>query len=121
MPKRSPRVRAAATAQRSGPKTGRSVTVRTASDEQGERSLDNALPWDHIKAARFEPYGLGSLADLDQRHRKRIEDDPGFRYLVQEYALAKEIREQKTISLNEASGTVARRRGGTTRTRSAPS
>jgi carboxyl-terminal processing protease len=72
------------------------------SDEQGERSLDNALPWDHIKAARFEPYGLGTLADLDQRHRKRIEDDPGFRYLVQEYALAKEIREQKTISLNEA-------------------
>ncbi|MGD2083205.1 MAG: carboxy terminal-processing peptidase, partial [Chromatiales bacterium] len=53
----------------------------SSSDEEGERSLDHALPWGHIKPADFHGYGLGSLVDISSRHDRRIHDDPGFSYL----------------------------------------
>ncbi len=70
--------------------------------DQGERSLDNALPWDHIAPADYRTQGSVSVAKLAELDRKRIAKDPGFRFLFQEFALAKQITEQKTVSLNEA-------------------
>jgi carboxyl-terminal processing protease len=70
--------------------------------DQGERSLDNALPWDHIAPADYHTQGSVSVGNLAELDRKRIAKDPGFQFLFQEFALAKQITEQKTVSLNEA-------------------
>ena len=70
-------------------------------DDQGERSLDNALPWAQIRAVKYQPQGLGSLEAYQQKHLQRIKDDPGFAYLMQVEQLLKEVRDQDTVSLLE--------------------
>ncbi len=72
-----------------------------ASNEQGERSLDNALPWASIPATDFVATNLGSLAKYRRMHEARILDDAGFKYLSQLEALLKQAREEKTISLEK--------------------
>jgi len=72
------------------------------SEEQGERGLDNALPWARIKAAEHRRYRLGDLERLRQMHKRRIAKDPGFLYLKQETELINEMRKQKTVSLLES-------------------
>ncbi len=73
------------------------------SAEHGERSLDNALPWDEIKPARFVP----AQAPLDRfdsaklRHENRIESDKLFQLLLDEQRLVYEINEKKITSLQE--------------------
>lgn len=73
------------------------------SAEHGERSLDNALPWDEIKPARFVP----AQAPLDRfdsaklRHENRIESDKLFQLLLDEQRLIYEINEKKITSLQE--------------------
>ena len=73
------------------------------SAEHGERSLDNALPWDEIKPARFVP----AQAPLDRfdsaklHHESRIESDKLFQLLLEEQRLVYEINENKTTSLQE--------------------
>ena len=69
--------------------------------DYGERSLDNALPWDSIKPAVFQPWVLGSIDSVKARHSKRIETDPGFRFLSEEAGIIERLQEQKSVSLNE--------------------
>ncbi len=69
--------------------------------DHGERSLDNALPWAQIKAAKFSAEGATDPTALRERHLKRIESDAGFRMLVEEEALIQAVREQTTVSLLE--------------------
>jgi len=71
-----------------------------AANEQGERSLDNALPWASIPAADFSVSKLGALTKFRTMHEARIADDPGFIYLSQLETLLQEARDEKTISLN---------------------
>ncbi len=52
------------------------------SEEYGERSLDNALPWAQIKPADYKTKGDGSKPQLNKAHLTRIEHDPGFEMLV---------------------------------------
>lgn len=72
--------------------------------EQGERSLDNALPWAKIRPAKYKPITSSwyNLEVLRNRDKSRIARDPGFKYLI---SLAKDIKamvEKKSVSLNEA-------------------
>ncbi len=69
------------------------------SKKHGERGLENALPWAQIKPTAFEIQGLGSLQKYRGQHQKRIENDPGFRYLKDQALLLNEVRERTTVSL----------------------
>ncbi|CAK0764796.1 carboxyl-terminal processing protease [Gammaproteobacteria bacterium] len=72
------------------------------SDEEGERTLDNALPWAHINPARYTPLKLGPLEPLKLRSEQRVKADPGFALLSQREVLLKELDKHKVVSLNEA-------------------
>ncbi len=72
-------------------------------EDQGERSLDNALPWAAVRPARFVSGQLNDklLDEVRMRHRKRVETDPGFQYLLAEASAAKQARDKKSVSLLE--------------------
>ncbi len=71
--------------------------------EIGESSLPNALPWDRIDKAPFEhvnrvaPY----LEALKKASEERRATDPDFVYLRSEMARARDIYQEKSITLNE--------------------
>lgn len=69
----------------------------------GESSYDNALPWTSIKAAPFVP--AGDLKDivplLDRKHDVRMAGDKDFQYLQEDIALVTKLRKDNLISLNE--------------------
>ena len=73
-------------------------------DEQGERGLPNALPWEHIKPARYTP----ANAPIDQYDRvrrqfqERIKTEKLFQLLLKEHKLAEDANEQTTVSLMES-------------------
>lgn len=73
-------------------------------DEVGESALPNAMPWDTIPSARYVPYQDYSrrLPDLRKQSEARQAQNPDFRYLNESIALARELKKQKTLSLNEA-------------------
>ncbi len=71
--------------------------------EIGESALPNAMPWDTIPSARYFPYQDFSkrLPELRKSSDTRQASDPDFRYMNETIALARELKQQKTISLNE--------------------
>ena len=78
--------------------------------DQGERSLDNALPWASVRPANYSIGGINKKAVEAARknHQLRIGQDPGFVYLVGEAEAIKQARQQETISLLEAERRKAR-------------
>jgi len=70
--------------------------------DYGERSLDNALPWDSIKPATFKSWSLGSLETVRDRHAERVAQDSGFNYLKEEATLIEALQHKHAVSLNEA-------------------
>jgi len=70
----------------------------------GEASFDNALPWTRIKAADYVPVGdvQAQLPRLLAWHSTRVQHDRDFQNLLQDVAMAKELRKNNVISLNEA-------------------
>lgn len=70
--------------------------------EHGERSLENALPWDRIRSARYSPYRPVDVQQLRQRSTARILQDDGFRMLMSRGELLSEINEQQEVSLQES-------------------
>jgi len=71
-------------------------------EKEGERSLDNALPWARIDAVAHATGKLGVLDAIRAANQKRVAADAGFQYLLEEEELRAEIRDRKTVSLNEA-------------------
>ena len=73
-------------------------------EEIGESSLDAALPWDHIRPARYQKYNDFSpiIPQLELLHKKRVVKNPDYTYLVKTNNLIKQKRELKQIILNEA-------------------
>jgi carboxyl-terminal processing protease len=73
-------------------------------DQFGESSYDNALPWTQIKAANFMPIGDLSrlLPLLEQRHAGRIAKDKDFQYLLEDLRDIQQQRANRQLSLNEA-------------------
>ncbi|MCC2639462.1 MAG: peptidase [Moraxellaceae bacterium] len=74
-----------------------------AEEEVGESALPNAMPWDTIPSARYVPYQDFSrrLPELRKLSDARQASDPDFRYLNESIGLARELKKQKTLSLNE--------------------
>ena len=71
------------------------------SDETGERSLDNALPWDEIRPARYIPANapVDRYNAARELHEKRIKDDKLFQLLLTELKLIYETNQTTTTSL----------------------
>ncbi|MEC5160272.1 MULTISPECIES: carboxy terminal-processing peptidase [unclassified Janthinobacterium] len=73
------------------------------SENFGESSYDNALPWTSIKPALFVP--AGDLKDivplLERKHEARVSKDKDFQYLQEDLALVAKLRKENLISLNE--------------------
>lgn len=69
-----------------------------------EANLDNALPWEQIKAANYSPAGnlKARMPALSARHEARVQDDPDFIAFQAEIAEIKRQNEQRQVSLNEA-------------------
>ncbi|MDH3280915.1 MAG: carboxy terminal-processing peptidase [Gammaproteobacteria bacterium] len=72
--------------------------------EQGERSLDNALPWAAVSPLRFEAGAVtfDVIEEARHRHDQRVIRDPGFQYLIAEAEAFREAREKNQVSLVEA-------------------
>ncbi|MGE5354393.1 MAG: carboxy terminal-processing peptidase [Acidobacteriota bacterium] len=72
--------------------------------DYGESSEPSALPWDRIAPSHYELYTkLGNIIpELNKRHEERAKSDPIFSNYLDEVKEAKEDRQQKTVSLNEA-------------------
>jgi carboxyl-terminal processing protease len=81
------------------------ISFPSAGDEKdhGERSLENALPWDSIEPVHsvdlIKKQGIEAILP---GHRQRIKMDPGFRFLQEESRIVKELRERDSISLLES-------------------
>lgn len=76
----------------------------TDTEEFGESSFDNALPWTQIKAADYTPeVNLTSIVPmLIASHDKRVSHDKDFKYLQEDIAEFNKLRQKNLISLNEA-------------------
>lgn len=70
--------------------------------EHGERSLENALPWNSILPAKYDRNKLGDLSAYREASQKRISADEGFRMLTARERLLKELDDEDTVSLKEA-------------------
>lgn len=72
-------------------------------EDFGERSLDNALPWDKVAPARFVPASapVSSFEDVRRLHEARIKTDRAFNLLMDELRLLRDASERTTVSLNE--------------------
>lgn len=68
-----------------------------------EANLDNALPWEQIKAADYSPTGnlKPRIPALQARHEARVKNDLDFIALQQEIAETKRQQERRQVSLNE--------------------
>jgi carboxyl-terminal processing protease len=71
------------------------------SQDYGERSLDNALPWAHIDPAHFKIKGSDTSLALLEHHQHRIEKDPGFEMLIDQGKRFSELDNRKEVSLLE--------------------
>jgi len=71
---------------------------------QGERALENALPWAAVQPVKYSAQSINSrvIEQVRTRHIARIQKDAGFRYLLAEAEADKEARDQKTVSLLES-------------------
>lgn len=72
------------------------------SQDYGERAFDNALPWDSIRPAKFEP-AVAPVEKFDmvrEQHEKRIANDERFEALLKRTKFLEQQREDKTVSLN---------------------
>lgn len=73
-------------------------------DEDGERALDNALPWDKIGSAGFSEGDAkrSAIVSARRQHTQRIRRDPAFDYLLAEMKASHRMEEEVAISLIEA-------------------
>jgi len=74
--------------------------------EYGERSLDNALPWTSIDAARYDPSGDMSrlVVVAGSRYQGRIANDQEFSWLLSDIEDFNEHSNEKSVSLLESVG-----------------
>lgn len=73
------------------------------SEDIGESALDNALPWDQIRAARYRKFRQVRpfIKTLREQHKKRAAANPGLIFLANSFARLKEQKEKTLVSLNE--------------------
>ncbi|MEW8507858.1 MAG: carboxy terminal-processing peptidase [Candidatus Thiodiazotropha sp.] len=72
------------------------------SDDYGERSLENALPWAQIRPANFITKGKWAMPHLIENHTSRVHNDPGFEMLVDQERRIQEMEKRTEVSLLES-------------------
>lgn len=72
--------------------------------EVGEESQPSALPWDQIPTSKYSKYSdlTKVIAQLKEKHEKRIKDNPDFKYLLEDIAEYRKQKNEKEVSLNES-------------------
>lgn len=73
------------------------------SDAQGERGLDNALPWAEVAAADYDAWSTG-VANYDAAqalHESRYSADDSFTLLIEELEAQREASNRNSVSLVE--------------------
>ena len=74
------------------------------SEEIGESSQKNALPWDEIAATRYR--GDRSIAaltpELARRHQARVAGDPDYQVFLRDLEFTRQQRDKTTVSLLES-------------------
>ena len=73
------------------------------SEDVGERSLENALPWASIKAAHYQHFGPQrvNVKALSEQSQKRISKDAGFELLVAQDEELMSALDKKSITLQK--------------------
>ncbi len=71
--------------------------------EVGEASLPNALAWDTVPSAKYEPVNITPpvLPELRKRSESRVTSDKDFAYVRTEIEQFKKMKDEKSVSLNE--------------------
>lgn len=71
--------------------------------ETGESVELNALPWDSIEPAGYQPLGdfTPLLPELQKRHTARVAKDPEFHYVAEDIRWYQEEKQKTRLSLNE--------------------
>ncbi|OED35153.1 hypothetical protein AB833_31445 [Chromatiales bacterium (ex Bugula neritina AB1)] len=74
------------------------------SDAQGERGLDNALPWAEVAAANYKEWSDTNTdyTDVQARHESRYRDNKSFSLLIEELDAQRVARAQRHVSLLES-------------------
>ena len=72
--------------------------------EQGERSLDNALPWTKISPTQFDNRHISKqiVENLERQHVSRTKDDEKYQSLIKLYNLNESLQKQTELSLNQS-------------------
>ncbi len=73
------------------------------SDAQGERSLDNALPWAEVAATKYDAWSTAETdySDIQAKHETRYRNSELFDVLIEELETQRETRAQRSVSLVE--------------------
>jgi carboxyl-terminal processing protease len=73
------------------------------SDQIGEASLENPLPWDTIRPVNFEKFNLVQpfLSTLKTQSDERIATNQDFRYVRQDIDQFRKVQDEKTATINE--------------------
>ena len=73
-------------------------------DDIGEAALDNALGWDKVEALPHRKYNDidPMLAELQQLHKTRVQEDPDYRYLLDQIQLREDNETIESLSLNRS-------------------
>ncbi len=73
------------------------------SDAQGERGLDNALPWAEVEAAKFDPWSTkkADYSRVQSLHEARYQASDSFKLLIDELEAQRIARAQSSVSLVE--------------------
>jgi len=74
------------------------------SREEGERALENPLPWARVEAVGYSPQAapVDAFDRARELFRQRLAEDEGFRLLLEEQSLLDEGKERTTITLKES-------------------
>jgi carboxyl-terminal processing protease len=78
-------------------------SVLNESMEIGEAALENPLPWDTIRSAKFDHLNLVDpyLAELRKHSAERLATDKDYGYIQEDIEFFKKQQADKTVSLNE--------------------
>lgn len=73
------------------------------SDAQGERGLDNALPWAEIAAAKYDAWSTSeaNYTDIQKRHESRYRSSELFDVLIEVLEEQREARAERSVTLVE--------------------
>ena len=79
-------------------------------EDYGERSLENALPWDEVKPARYIKVNapVKDYKIIQSLHDDRVKSDKAFKLLLEQLELVKKSNDKKSTSLNESKRKIER-------------